>query len=130
MSHADTELDTTLEDHVMLPISPTRSQLDSAWQDETYDCNMAQICATIRFHGAAPQELIRNYNWYPEAVAVDALFPPGVPLSLREICVYYPHHVRWHDVMFRLVQNDYRGQDILGIQVKCLGSRILKLATD
>ncbi|KAF3038749.1 hypothetical protein E8E11_002524 [Didymella keratinophila] len=108
--HADTKLGTALNDHVTLPAPPTSSESDGAWQDETYDVNMAQICATLRARGAVLQELIRNYKWFAEAVAVDALFPPGVPLSLGEICVYYPHHVRWQDVMFRLVQNDYRGQ--------------------
>lgn len=115
--HADTKPDTAPDSHVRLPASPTSSQTDGAWQDETYDFNMVQTCATVRARGAIPNELIKNYNWYPEAVAVDALFPPGVPLSLMEICIYYPHHIRWQDVMLRLVHNDYRGQDILAIQV-------------
>ena len=118
MPRAETKLDTVLDRRVILPASPTSSQSDGAWQDETYNVNMAQICSTVRSRGAAPQDLVKNYNWYPEAVAVDALFPPGVPLSLGEIFVYYPHHVRWQDVMYRLAQNDYRGQNILGIQVR------------
>lgn len=101
----------------MPPKRLTSSQSDGVWQDETYDVNMAQICATIRACSATRQELNKNYSWFADAVAPDALFPPGVPLSLGEICAYYPHHVRWQDVMFRFVQNDYHGQDILGIQV-------------
>lgn len=65
-----------------------------------------------------PSELVKTYNWYPEAAAVDALLPPGVTLSLKDILIYYPHHVRWQHVMLRLTHNDYRGSDILGIQVR------------
>lgn len=117
MPHADAKSDATPDGLVILPASPTSSQLDGAWQDETYAISMAQICSTVRTRGALPRALLKHYKRYAEVVAVNALFPTDVPLSLGEICVYYPYHLRWQDVMLRLVENDYRGQDILGIQV-------------
>lgn len=78
--------------------------------------SMRVVRATLRDPDERPGELVKNYNWYPDAVPIDGLFPPGVPLSAKEICAYYPHHVRWQDVMLRLAQNDYRGPDILGIE--------------
>jgi hypothetical protein len=128
-ARADTKPDTAGMDHAMLPASPTDSQSDRAWHDNTYDFNMAKICATVRDSDVRPAELVKTYHWYPEAVAVDALLPPGVPLSLREVCIYYPHHVRWQGVMLRLTHNDYRGPDILDIQVRDRES-VLQLATN
>ena len=79
---------------------------------------MLAVRSTLRDPDERPCDLVKNYNWYPDAVPIDALLPPGVPLSAKEICVYYPHHVRWQDIMLRLAHNDYRGPDILGIQVR------------
>lgn len=98
-------------------LSPTDLLSKGEWIDETRDFNMKDVLATLRNSNEQPSELVRNYNWYPDAVPVGALLPPGVPLSAKEINAYYPHHVRWKDVMLRLTHNDYRGPDILGIQV-------------
>lgn len=95
----------------------TSNPLDKAWFDDTRDFNMLAMRATLRDLHAIPGELVQSYNWYPDAVSVDALLPPGVPLSLKETLVYYPHHVRWQDIMLRLSHNDYRRPDILGVQV-------------
>ncbi|KAF3048420.1 hypothetical protein E8E12_011788 [Didymella heteroderae] len=111
--HANMEPDHARDSRVMLPALPADSDPDGSWQDETCGFNIAKICATVRGSCGRFIDLNKNYNWYPEAVAVDALLPPGVPLSLRDICIYYPHHVRSQDVMLRLAHNDYRGQDIL-----------------
>ncbi|KAJ8117081.1 hypothetical protein OPT61_g1634 [Boeremia exigua] len=86
------------------------------WQDETRDFSMLAVRATLRSSNEQPGELVMSYNWYPDAVPVDSLLPPGVSLSAKEICIYYPHHIRWQDIMLRLSLNDYRGPDILGIQ--------------
>lgn len=86
------------------------------WHDETRDFSMSIVRAILRGPEERPGELVRNYRWYPDAVPVDGLLPPGVPMSSTELCAYYPHHVRWQDIMVRLAQNDYRGSDILGMQ--------------
>lgn len=117
MPQVDAQSHTILQSQVMLPASPASSQPEGDWQDQTYDFNMAKICATVRGSEVSPTGVSNAYTWYPEAVAIDALFPPGVPLSLMEICIYYPHHVRWQDLMLRLAHNEYHGVDILGIQV-------------
>lgn len=100
-----------------MPTLPVDSHLNEEWKPETYSFNMSSIRTTLRDTSTKHSELVKNYNWYPEAVAVHALLPPGIPLSLKEICIYYPHHTRWLHVMLRLTHNDYRGSDILGIQV-------------
>jgi hypothetical protein len=87
------------------------------WVDETQDFNMQTVRAKLRQPDAVVKDIGNNYGWYAGAVPVDALFPPGVPLSAKEINAYYPHHVRWKGVMLRLTKNDYRGSDILGVQV-------------
>ncbi|KAH6629356.1 hypothetical protein C7974DRAFT_185083 [Boeremia exigua] len=86
------------------------------WADNTHDFSMMVVRATLRDIHEKPDGLVKSYNWYPDSVTIDSLFPPGIPLTAKEICVYYPHHIRWQDVMIRLSQNDYRGPDILGIQ--------------
>jgi hypothetical protein len=90
------------------------------WVDETYDFNVGQVRSKLRPVDKEVDELGSTYNWYTDAVPVDAIFPPGVPLSAKEINAFYPHHVRWRDVMVRLTKNDYRGADILGMQVSLL----------
>lgn len=107
----------TSKDNVAMSEPPTDSHSDEVWHDETLSFSMSTIRGTLRDPTVRPSELVKNYKWYPDAVAVDALLPPGIPFSAKEICVYYPHHVRWQDVMLRLAHNDYRGSDILGIQV-------------
>ncbi|EAT79241.2 hypothetical protein SNOG_13357 [Parastagonospora nodorum SN15] len=87
-----------------------------AWVDETYDFNAAAVRSKIRPIDRAYDELGANYHWYNDAVPADAVFPPGVPISAKEISAFYPHHVRWKGVMVRLTKNDYRGPDIMGMQ--------------
>lgn len=98
-------------------MSSTERPPGEVWHDDTRDFSMTIVRTTVRDLDERPGELVRNYNWYPDAVPVDSLLPPGVPMSSTEICAYYPHHVRWQEVMVRLAQNDYRGLDILGVQV-------------
>jgi hypothetical protein len=61
-----------------------------------------------------------HYEWYTDAAPADAMLPPGMPISAKEISAFYPHHVRWKSVMIRLTNNDYRGPDILAMQVNHL----------
>ena len=93
-----------------------------AWVDETYDFNAVTVRSKIRPIDRAYDELGANYHWYNDAVPSDAVFPPGVPISAKEISAFYPHHVRWKSVMVRLTKNDYRGPDIMGMQVSQLGA--------
>jgi hypothetical protein len=90
------------------------------WVDETYDYGINTVRAKLRPVGMKVEELGEHFTWYADAVPVDALFPPGVPLSAKEISAFYPHHVRWKSVMVRLTNNGYRGADIMGMQVSYL----------
>jgi hypothetical protein len=87
------------------------------WVDETYDFNIKEIRSRLRLASVEVDDLGANYAWYADAVPIDAIFPPGIPLSAKEINAFYPHHVRWKDVMLRLTHNNYRGADIMGMQV-------------
>lgn len=87
------------------------------WVDETYDFNIKEIRSRLRPASVEVDDLGANYAWYAEAVPIDAIFPPGIPLSAKEINAFYPHHVRWKGVMLRFTHNDYRGADIMGMQV-------------
>jgi len=89
---------------------------ERSWVDETQDFNMREVCSTIRRPNTPVKDLGKNYTWYDDAVAADALLPPGIPLSAKELLAYYPHHIRWTGVMLRLSNNDYRGAEIVGIQ--------------
>jgi hypothetical protein len=91
------------------------------WIDETQDFNMQEIRAKLRQPGTKVKEVGNNYGWYADAVPIDALLPPGVPLSAKEVNAYYPHHVRWKGMMLRLTNNDYRGPDMGGMQVSSHG---------
>ncbi|KAF1912899.1 hypothetical protein BDU57DRAFT_457084 [Ampelomyces quisqualis] len=86
------------------------------WIDETYDFNMATVRSKLRSANVKFSDIGANYAWYTDAVSIDAMFPPGVPISAKEISAFYPHHVRWKDVMIRLTNNGYRGQDIMAMQ--------------
>ncbi|KAF1954295.1 hypothetical protein CC80DRAFT_536833 [Byssothecium circinans] len=86
------------------------------WKDETHDFNMRKVIATLRPADREVEPLSAAYHWFPEAVPVDALFPPGVPMTAKEINAYYPHHIRWKGVMLRLVNNEYRGPEIIAMQ--------------
>lgn len=91
-------------------------RFERSWVDETQDFNMREVCSTIRRPDTPVKDLGKSYAWYNDALAVDALLPPGIPLSAKELLAYYPHHIRWTGVMLRLSNNDYRGRDIMGIQ--------------
>ncbi|KAF2027090.1 hypothetical protein EK21DRAFT_72727 [Setomelanomma holmii] len=87
------------------------------WVDETYTTNLKDVRSTLRDPKAKDvKELGDNYGWYFGATPIDAIFPSGIPLSAKEICAFYPHHVRWKGVMLRFTNNDYRGADIMGMQ--------------
>ncbi|KAI4689363.1 uncharacterized protein J4E88_002715 [Alternaria novae-zelandiae] len=86
------------------------------WVDETKDFNMRAVRSVLQKPGFVGKDLGVHYTWYNDAVPVDALLPPGVPLSAKEVMAYYPHHVRWKSMMVRLANNDYRGADIVGMQ--------------
>jgi hypothetical protein len=102
-----------------------------SWADETYNFKVDTVRAKLRSNGLNIEELGGHYHWYAEAVPIDAIFPPGVLLSAKEIVAFYPHHVRWKGVMVRLTNNGYRGADIIGMQVSrsplCKRSRPLRL---
>ncbi|KAH9871055.1 hypothetical protein J1614_006629 [Plenodomus biglobosus] len=87
------------------------------WTDESQDFDMGRVRATVRKANKEVPEIELKYQWYADAVPIDAIFPPGIPLSAKEIQAYYPHHVRWKGVMLRLTENDYRGGDIMGMQI-------------
>jgi hypothetical protein len=87
------------------------------WVDETKDFNMRAVREVLQKPGAPVKGLGIHYTWYHDAVPVDALLPPEVPLSAKEVNAYYPHHIRWKGMMLRLANNDYRGPDILSMQV-------------
>lgn len=103
--------------HVLNPVESTFPLFKRAWVDETYDFNTKIVRSNLRHKNVKVESLGDNYAWYNDAVPVDAILPPGLPISAKEIQAYYPHHVRWKGVMLRLTNNDYRGADILGMQV-------------
>lgn len=90
---------------------------ERSWVDETHDFAMDAVRSTLRVAGAEVGDLGANYRWYADGVPIDAIFPPGVPLSAKEINAFYPHHVRWKGVTMRLVNNGFKGADIVGMQV-------------
>ncbi|KAF2472745.1 uncharacterized protein BDR25DRAFT_353069 [Lindgomyces ingoldianus] len=87
--------------------------------DETRPTNLLKITQSLR---APPKQddppippIPHSFHWFPDAIPVDAIFPPGVPMSGKEILAFYPHHPRNRGVGLRLLENDYRGADILAI---------------
>ncbi|KAL1607917.1 hypothetical protein SLS60_002856 [Paraconiothyrium brasiliense] len=86
------------------------------WFDETQNFNMKDVVATLRAPDTELGPLPDFFNWLPDAVPVDAIFPPGVPLSAKEIMAFYPHHIRWKGVTLRLVNNSYFGETIIAMQ--------------
>jgi hypothetical protein len=75
--------------HVLDPIGTvyTYPLFERQWKDETRSFSMKKVVETLRPHNKIVEELPVLYNWFPEAVPVDAIFPPGVPLSAKEIHV-------------------------------------------
>jgi hypothetical protein len=107
------------EPHILDSIESLRTfpLFQRAWVDETYDFNVKTVRSKLRPADKVVDDLGSNYEWYDDAIPSDAIFPPGVPLSAKEIQAFYPHHVRWKGVMVRLTNNDYRGPEIMGMQV-------------
>jgi hypothetical protein len=69
---------------------------ESAWKDETYDFPVRRFWDALRKEngrdrdtkpGRQVPEIPKSYTWFPEAVAVDAAFPPGIPMTAKEILV-------------------------------------------
>ncbi|KAH7359811.1 hypothetical protein BKA66DRAFT_372914, partial [Pyrenochaeta sp. MPI-SDFR-AT-0127] len=87
-----------------------------SWLDETQNFDMKTVRSTLQESAARAENIGDKYDWYADAVPVNAIFPPGVPLTAKEINAYYPHHVLWKDIMLRLTNNDFRGVDIMGMQ--------------
>lgn len=88
-----------------------------AWVDETRNFNMKAIRDKVGNTGTNTKDYGPRHHWYADAVAIDALFPPGVPISAKEMIAFYPHHIRWKGTILRLTNNDFRGEDIHAIQV-------------
>ncbi|CAE7027361.1 hypothetical protein PTNB73_01608 [Pyrenophora teres f. teres] len=87
-----------------------------SWVDETEQFNMVDVHNRLQQLPKEVKEMGPNYAWYTNAVPINAIFPPGILMSAKEVMAYYPHHVRWKDMMLRLTHNDYRGTDIIGMQ--------------
>ncbi|ORY11071.1 hypothetical protein BCR34DRAFT_588204 [Clohesyomyces aquaticus] len=98
-------------------ISQVRDSYKRPFVDESRPFSALQIRRSIRTpdQEALLPPIPSTYHWYPDAVPVDALFPPGVPLSGKEILVFYPHHPRNKCVGLRLINNNYKGADVVGI---------------
>lgn len=107
---SDTDTDTDRSMRTLVPF-------ERRWLDETRNVNVKDILGTLRAPNLKVSALPGSFNWFSEAVPVDALFPPGVPLSAKEIMAFYPHHIRWKGVALRLVNNAYFGDPIIDMQV-------------
>ncbi|KAF2870753.1 hypothetical protein BDV95DRAFT_607888 [Massariosphaeria phaeospora] len=87
------------------------------WADETRSFNMAAVRKKLRDPvAAATFEVPEGCVWFAEAVGMYALFPPGVPVTAKEICAFYPHHVRHDGVARRLLNNGFCGDVLLDMQ--------------
>lgn len=71
----------------IIEASPTPPLFERQWMDETHNFNMKTVVESLRPDLKAMEQLPAAYNWFPEAVPIDALFPPGVPMSAKEIHV-------------------------------------------
>jgi hypothetical protein len=69
------------------------------------------------------EEAVNAYchSQYSPFDAVHSTFPPesinvrvlgGMDLSAEEILTFFPHHLKWHDAIFRLVQNGWSPHDM------------------
>ncbi|KAI0580940.1 hypothetical protein Alg130_06832 [Pyrenophora tritici-repentis] len=89
---------------------------ERTWVDETEHFNMVDVYNGLQTQYADAKEFDPRYGWYNDAVSIGAIFPPGIPMSAKEVMAYYPHHIRWKGMMLRLTDNDYRGIDFIGMQ--------------
>ncbi|PVI00033.1 hypothetical protein DM02DRAFT_655801 [Periconia macrospinosa] len=86
------------------------------WTDQITPFNIKTIKSTLLDPEEPQPFLPQNYEWFASAVPAYAIFPPGIPLTASELNAYYPHHIRWVDVMLRLANNGYKGYDLVRIQ--------------
>lgn len=123
---------------------------DHEWKDNTRPYSIAKLLSSIRTpeKDEKIEPIPPNYTWFRDAVPVDAIFPPGLPITAKEISVspslsflfppiicgqggrryeyltsvqaYYPHHLRWKGVALRYLNNGYRSADIIEMQVTSL----------
>jgi hypothetical protein len=56
------------------------------WVDETYPAN---VPGKLRWGRRSSSPALRAYTWFPDAVPVDSLLPPGVPMSGAELLVSF-----------------------------------------
>ncbi|KAF2193196.1 hypothetical protein K469DRAFT_745528 [Zopfia rhizophila CBS 207.26] len=72
---------------------------------------------SLRSVGSNPGHIAASFNWFLEGTLVDAIFPPGAPMSAVEILCFYPHHIRWPEVAMRLVNNNFNSLDMVEIEL-------------
>ncbi|CAI6230518.1 unnamed protein product [Periconia digitata] len=94
----------------------TTKSPSTPWVDTTERFNLNDILPSLISLEKSLPSLPTQYHWFSDALPVSALFPPGIPLTVKEINAYYPHHIRYPDVMLRFVNNGYRHGDIHSIQ--------------
>jgi len=89
------------------------------WIDEGYDYSIQAVRAQLRAaeQGSSSGLSIKNGNCVQGAVGIDAIFPPGVPISAIEILTFYPNHIMWPKVALRLMSNGYTAFNIAEIVV-------------
>ncbi|KAF2651187.1 hypothetical protein K491DRAFT_782049 [Lophiostoma macrostomum CBS 122681] len=93
----------------------TYEPFEPEWVDETQEFDLKKLFASLRWQSKHIEDIPPSFVWFPEAVPVDAIFPPRVPMSIKEILAYYPHHLRWKGVALRHLNNGYRGPEIVDI---------------
>ncbi|KAF1965799.1 hypothetical protein BU23DRAFT_574555 [Bimuria novae-zelandiae CBS 107.79] len=86
------------------------------WTDESRPFNMLTIRTTLRAPSTPVPPLSPLFHWFPAAVPIDALFPPGIPLTAKELLAFYPHHIRVKGIILRLVNNGFLGDSIIAMQ--------------
>jgi hypothetical protein len=57
------------------------------WVDETQEFDVKKLFASLRPRSKEVEDIPTSFVWLPEAVPVDAILPPGVPMSIKEILV-------------------------------------------
>jgi hypothetical protein len=76
---------------ILTSIEPTHNLpqplFERKWTDETHNFNMKEVVETIRSSEMEVKDIPVLFNWFPDAVPIDALLPPGIALSAKEILV-------------------------------------------
>lgn len=57
------------------------------WKDETQDFNMKMVVASLRSKEIKANGVPAAWTWFPDAVSVGTIFPPGIGLTATEIHV-------------------------------------------